>query len=50
MKQKLAVALVLILWLAAVLASCLPRGGAFGQGEAAPRPEFSGGPVMQTEP
>lgn len=49
MRQKFAVCL--ILWLAAaVLASCLPRGGAFGQGEAAPRPEFSGSPVMQMEP
>lgn len=49
MRRKFAVCL--IVWLAAaVLTSCLPRGGAFGQGDAAPRPEFSGSPVMQEQP
>lgn len=48
MRQKLTVCL--ILWLmAAVLTSCLPSGGAFGHGDPAPRPEFSGGTIMEVQ-
>ena len=48
MRQKLTVCL--ILWLmAAILTSCLPSGGAFGHGDPAPRPEFSGSPMADVE-